>query len=227
MAVTRSFVIRQVVDDRVPVALAFHRDHLTEYLWPRTRDEFEALVQEESLYEAVERTGGANDIVGICYVTDGEEPQRPGMPRLEFGGVYVTDECRGLGVAKALGIIAISNAFAWDPPQGRLIGHVHEANPLPRPLMERLGFVLVGQEIPPPEVAPPTMARNARGEVVGDLFEFRRETLARFADWIEAFDGRLVAERERVVSQLEVQLPLMVAYRPEALVALRNIASNS
>lgn len=223
MAGTRSFVVRIVVDDRVPIILNFHRDYLTEYLWPRTRAEFETLAAQECLYEAIERTNGADDVVGVCYIAGGEEPDQPGVPRLEFGGVYITDECRGLGIAKALGIIAISNAFAWDPPRGRLIGHVHEANPLPRPLLKGLGFVLVGREIPPAEIAPPSMARNANGDVVGDVFEFRRDTLPQFADWIEAFDGRVIGRAG--TSTLEAPLPLMTAYRPEALIALRDLAN--
>ena len=135
----------------------------------------------------------------------------------------MTEECRGLGLATALGIIAISNHFVWDPPlRRRLVGHVHEANRLPRGLLIRqLGFVHVGQEIPPAHIAPPSMARNANGDVVGHLFEFRWDTLFRFADWIEAFAGKL--EGPGGSSALEVALPLMTRYRRQAVTALRQL----
>src|SRR5207247_7823220 len=178
--------------------------------------EFRDLAIKECLFEAVELTDGTENIVGICYIKDDEEPDSPGQQRVEFGGAFTTDECRGLGLATALGIIAISNRFAWDPPRGRLVGHVHEANPLPRGLLTtRLGFVLVGQEIPPAHVAPASMARNANGDVVGDLFEFRWDTLFRFADWIEAFEGKL--EGPRGISTLDVALPLMTRHRRQAV----------
>jgi hypothetical protein len=154
----------------------------------------------------------------------GEEPEPPNLERSEFGGISVADSCRGLGIATALGIVAISNHFAWDPPTGRLIAHVHEANLLPRGLLQnQLGFEQVGQEIPPPEIAPANLARNDDGNVVGDLFEFSRSALDRFADWIEGFAGTL---REAAgTSQLEVALPLMAQHRTEAVEALRAIAA--
>src|SRR5262245_18910938 len=134
MAGTRSFVIRQVLEERVPAILQFHTHHLTPYIWPRTLEEFSELAAHECLFEAVELVDGAEKLVGTCYIKIDEEPASPGRERLEFGGAFVTDECRGLGLATALGIVAISNQVAWDQPRGRLVGHVHEANPLPRGL---------------------------------------------------------------------------------------------
>src|SRR5437867_7482033 len=99
MAGARSFVIRQVMEERVPAILDFHTRYLTEHIWPRTLDEFRDLAQKECLFEAVERTDGTEKIVGICYTKDDQEPESPGQQRVEFGGAFVTEECRGLGLA--------------------------------------------------------------------------------------------------------------------------------
>ncbi len=220
----RSFVIRIAFEDRVQLILDFHRDYLTEYLWPRTLEDFESLAKSESLFEAIETTTGKDSLVGICYVMHGNELESPHGERSEFGGVYVTEDCRGLGIATVLGIVAISNHFAWDPPIGRLVAHVHEANLLPRGMLEKqLGFVRVGQEIPPNDVAPPSMARNERGEVVGDIFEFQLPTLVRFADWIEAFVASV--DGKAGTWSLDIAVPLMTRFRREGLAALRDLAS--
>lgn len=219
----RSFVLRIAVEERAPQLIDFQQKHLTEYLWPRTVEEFERLAESECLFEVIETTGGREDLVGLCYVMHGTEPEDEQTERAEFGGIYVTDSCRGLGIATALGLIAISNLFAWDPPRGRLIAHVHEDNQLPRGMLHhQLGFELVGQECPPPEVAPPSMKRNENGEVVGDVFEFRRSTLDQFADWIESFAEQVDAKAGS--STVRVDLPLMTKQRAEAIVALRDLA---
>ena len=56
MAGARSFVIRQVMEERVPAILDFHTRYLTEHIWPRTLDVFRDLAQKECLFEAVERS---------------------------------------------------------------------------------------------------------------------------------------------------------------------------
>lgn len=219
----RSFLIRIAFEGRQALILEFHRDHLTEYLWPRTLEEFTDLARKECLYEVLETTSGAEQLAGICYICHGNEPNPPHSERAEFGGIYVTTECRGLGVATALGKVAISNHFVVDPPRGPLIGHVHEANPLPRGILQnQLGFVLTGQEIPPPENAPASMARNDNGDVVADLFEFRRSTLLRFADWIEEFSGSI---GPAAASTLDIEVPTFTRFRANALEALRSLGS--
>jgi hypothetical protein len=219
----RTFVIRRVVEERADAVLAFHSQFLTEHLWPRTLEEFEDLARGESLLEALETTDGREELVGLCYVMHGQEPEPPGAPRDEFGGMFVVGKCRTLGVGTVLGMVAISKHFAWDPPQGRLIAHVHEANPLPRTvLQEQLGFVKVGQEIPPVD-PPPSVARNKDGKVVGHLFEFQRRKLVEFADWLESFAGTM-AGKEGV--SFEIDLPLVGEYRAQAVEALRSLGTH-
>ena len=184
----RSFTLRIAVEARAPVILKFHKDRLTPYLWPRDLDYFRALAEQESIYEVIETTDGADRLVGMCYVTDGDEPDT-NTPRFEFGGIYVEEDCRGHGLATALGMVAISSHSAWNyRTDRRLIAHVHEKNNDPRGMLEGpLGFVRNGQEIPPAHLVPKSMERNDDGDVVGHLFEFKRPQLEKFADWIDKF----------------------------------------
>jgi hypothetical protein len=219
----RSFTFRIAHEDEVPHVLDFHKRYLTEHLWPRTLEEFERVAKDNCLYVAFETMENAEVLVGICYVMHAEDPKRLNTERLEFGGVYVIDGCRGYGVATALGILAISIHHVWDPPGGPLVAHVHEANQLPRGMLqEHLGFVLVDREIPPSGIAPPSMARNQDGNVVGDLFRFDPAELLRFADLIEKFSGTISGKSGE--SDLYVDLPSVVSHRDEAVQALRDLA---
>lgn len=219
----RSFVVRLGTDASVPELLDFHQRRLTEHLWPRTRAEFKALTEANALYQALETTAGDERLVGLCYISPGVEPLLPGTERHEFGGFYVEDSCRGCGVATALGKLAISNQFAFDPPRGRLVAHVHESNELPRRVLTRLGFFRNGEETPPPDAAPKMMRRNARGEVVGHLYEFDRAALIAFADWIDGFDGSIEGRAGR--SRLRADLALVSRHKAEALEALRTLGA--
>lgn len=225
MAAQRSFLIRIAEESRASAIVEFQKKYLTEYLWPRTEKEFADLAAQECLYEAIEIADGTERLVGICYIKHGQEPDAPGVERAEFGGVFVLPDCRGCGLATAMGFVAISNHFAWDPPRGRLIAHVHEFNNDPRRILEEhLGFVRKGEEIPPPEIAPRSMKRNSKGQVVGHLFEFHRRALLRFADWIEKFPGTIEGKSGK--SGLRVELPLITRNKDDAVKALRELAKS-
>lgn len=213
--------MRVAVEERLQAVLDFHTAHLTEHLWPRTAEEFRKLAVNESLLEIVELPNNLatpERIVGMAYVALGSEPDS-NDERAEFGGIFVEEACRGLGLAKVLGIVAISNYFVTDPPCGRLIAHVHEFNELPRALLQgSLGFVRQGQEIPPTHIVPATLQRNANGEVVGHLFVFDRTKLEQFAEWIEKFEGKLGG------NLLEFDLPSLTKYRTQTLTVLRALS---
>ena len=220
----RSFLIRIADESRTEDILAFHNQHLTEHLWPRTFAEFKNLAEQGCLYEALETSGGEEKIISLCYIVHDNEPASPNTERAEFGGVYVTDDCRGCGIATALGIVAISNHFVWDPPKGRMIAHVHEHNPLPRGLLEKqLGFIRNGEEIPPAEAVPASMKRNAKGQVVGHLFEFQKTTLLKLADWIEKFSGTLESKTGK--SKFRIALPSIAHYKADTISALRDLGT--
>ncbi|HEY3399092.1 MAG TPA: hypothetical protein VGK03_00540 [Geothrix sp.] len=202
--------------------LTFHQGHLTEYLWPRSLDQIRDLSRQECLFEVVERTGTTNIIVGACYITHAKEIEPPFAERNEFGGIYVSDDCRGLGLATALGFVAIGNLFMVDPPKGRLIAHVHEENSLPRRVLKQQGFVQNGQEIPPRSVVPLSMKRNKDGDVVGDLFVFDTTSLTTIADWIHNFPGTINGKNGK--SLLEIELPSFARMRADLVKALRDRA---
>jgi hypothetical protein len=222
----RSFEIRMAHEDEVALVLDFHTRYLTQHLWPRTRKDFEELAEENALYVAFETTGDRHDLIGICYIMDANEPEQQEVERFEFGGVYVTEGCRALGIASVLGRLAISNFYIGNPPKGRrMIAHVHVDNMLPRGMLKRLGFIQNGIEIPPDDplndFPPKSLARNDRGEVVGDLFEFQLESLAKFADWIENFSDS--SDGKSGEFRLTVDLPV-IQFREHAVEALRDLA---
>lgn len=231
----RRFQLRVAVEERLSPIMAFHKAHLTEHLWPRNEEEFRVLVKSECLLEVVElKVSGfferllgkhSEELVGLAYVAAGTEPDGQ-TSRAEFGGIFVSEDVRGYGLAVALGIVSISNAFVLDPPSGRMIAHVHEFNDKPRRVLEEhLGFKRKGEEVPPAEVAPPSMKRNDRGEVVGHLFEFDRRTLCRFADWIDRFSGETTGKSG--AAPLELCVPSMTKYRAETLEALRDLCNRA
>lgn len=226
IAPQRTFLIRIVPPSRVEAIHEFYKAFLTEHLWPRTLEELLDLAEKGSLYEAIETTGCPEKLVGICYIKQDKEIRAPCAERSEYGGAFVVDECRGLGLATTLGRVAISNHYAWDPPKGRLVGHVHEANVLPRNMLQQqLGFVRnTGEdEIPPAAIALKNMKRNERGEVVGHLFEFQCEKLLEYAKWLEGFSGTI--EGKSGESRLRIDLPALTTYKEDALVALREAAA--
>ncbi len=215
----RSFVIRMAREDDTARVLQFHQEHLTPHLWPRTFAEFTKLAEDESLFQALDQTGGDETLVGLCYVMRAHEPGAVSVPRDEFGGVYVADDCRKLGLASVLGTVALSNHFVWDPPPGRLVAHVHRDNPLPRRMLEtQLGFVRAGVEVT--AAAPGGMERDAGGGIVGDLYEFDRRALLHFADWLESLATTMFG-KDSLESALRVELPLADRFRKEAVSALR------
>jgi hypothetical protein len=225
-------VFHQVLDDgRADNVYEFHKNHIGEYIWPRTIDEFRQLANDGCLYAVYEQSGTQPEKeVGVCYIMDGEDPS--GNSRREFGGIYVADECRGAGVASTLGTISISNYYVWDPLRQdqreveKLVAHVHEFNSDPRGLLtRRLGFKQAGQEIPPVE-APPSMKRNTNGQVVGDLFEFDRTKLLDFADWLESFSGSVSGKKgpQRIA---RIDVPGVKKYLGETLEALRDLGAST
>jgi len=159
--------------------LAFHQARTDEYLWPRDYEYFANLIEDRQVFVIKE----GFTVVGMGYlVNEGD--------RWEFGGVYVEERLRARGVASALAYVVISTLYLTDEPN-ELIAHVHEFNQAPRGALERLGFENTGTQERPPIEPPKSIRRNDNGEVVGDLFRFKRSSLTAFADWLDGFDGTL------------------------------------
>lgn len=171
------FVVRQALPRERDPTFAFHLAHADEYIWPRTAQEFERLIDELLVYIVLAPDGSLR---GLCYV-------REENGEWEFGGVYLEPVVRGRGLARVLGHSALGTAFALQRPE-RLIAHVHEFNEAPRKLLPALGFRVTGEKaMPPVDLAPETMRRNANGEIVGDVYEYDRSSLICTIEWLESF----------------------------------------
>lgn len=220
--------ISRARSEDVAAVSEFHQSQATEFIWPRTLEKLRELADEGSLFlvYADDTLKQNKYIIGMCYLMEDEEPE--GGRRWEFGGVCVSDEFRGYGIGTALGVVAITSHYLYEPPlkKERLIAHVHIDNDLPRNLLEmQLGFIRVGQEIPPSEVVPSGLRRNLKGEVVGDLYEFNIKTLNKFADWLEAFDGRIEGRKNYLITHLNLRF--IQEDRATAIKALRQYASSN
>jgi ribosomal protein S18 acetylase RimI-like enzyme len=209
----RAFLIRRVTDDRVPEVLAFHRANGSEHLWPRDQEYLAERVADEALFALVE----ADRVVGMCYFA-----WDPDQRRFEFGGVCLDGSCRSKGLGDHLAKAALASVFVLENGDAKfeVIAHVHEKNPLPRRMLERVGFCWDGHrsEVPPKGIAPASMAQNADGRVVGHVYSFDACRCADIAQWLESlpFDGDNFS--------LVVDLPIATIDRAEALTALRDPA---
>ena len=213
---SQHFRLRHVVSEDVARVHAFHKEHLTEFLFPRTEEEFGGLADDQALFEAVDAAG---DTVAICYV----RPVKNAKRTLEFGGVFVAESCRRCRLADALGLVAITSlllAFGVDA-NTTLIAHVHEFNEKPRNLLKRLGFLQTGQETIPEAERPPDIKLNDDGELVGHVFTFDFASCAGHAQWLEDFDGSLGSS----LPGAAIEVPFFATRLDEALEALRGIAN--
>jgi hypothetical protein len=80
----------------------------------------------------------------------------------------------------------------------------------------------VGEETATDIPATKEMARNAQGNVVGHLFQFRRHTLNDFATWFQDFDGTVNGKSG--TCRIEIRMPIF-ENRTEAITALRELSS--
>jgi GNAT superfamily N-acetyltransferase len=189
------------VGSETDAAFQFYQSFQTEFLWPRTLREIEEMAEDGQLFAAAE--GGR--FLACCYMKpdDGDG--------YEFGGVLVDEAARGRKVGSTLGRVALAVVSAMASPD-EIIAHVHEENELPRPLLQRLGFVPTGTKDGPPD-APPGMKRNAEGKVVGDVYKFDFSQFVAIADWLDAFHDEVAgvpAELSVIVDRVAVVADLRV-----------------
>jgi GNAT superfamily N-acetyltransferase len=135
------------------------------------------------------------DIVGACYVSVPEAKPNE-VPEAEWGGLFVSEQHRGRGLGTILGVVALAS-YCWDHWDGdqsklRLIGHVHVANPSPRPTLAKLGFVQQAEPITVSDELVGSgfdhMPRNEDGKIQGYVFDFppeqRLETFKQMAQFL-------------------------------------------
>jgi hypothetical protein len=120
--------------------------------------------------------------VGLCYVHLDESKSE-----WELGGIIIGDSVRKLGLGSVLARLALCHVIATQRPWKygqKIIAHVHEANPKPRNMLAAVGFKPDGQEVYEDSEAPPSLARNSDGKVVGDKFHFPPESLIGLVEWL-------------------------------------------
>lgn len=209
--------------------MEFHRRHITPFLFPRDREAFAKLAEEEALFEVFESTNEGETQVGLCYVTFGEEMDGK-TERSEFGGVFVLPTAQELGLGSALGRVSIAAHYVLANPAGRMIAHVHEGNTgedNPREVLRRLGFQQQGEETVTREMLgdkfPSSMQTNADGHIVGHLFVFDRAKLSEYADWFGKFQGTI--QGRQGISKLEIEVPVIKKANAQLPALLRDIVA--
>jgi GNAT superfamily N-acetyltransferase len=217
VSVSLSFRLSVVTSADVATAYAFH-EHIAgtdEHIWPRTREELQAIAEQNALF-GVRRTD-TGEFVGLCYVKRDSDTEP-----FELGGLTVAQEYRSTGIGKILVRFALAHAMVYDDPWSTdqdVIAHVHESNNNPRPLLEALFFEHVERKKYPGKGFPSSMKRDAEGNVGGDTFRFTRKGLRALADWFTTdFRGTLKSG-----AQVSIELgPVTIG---EMLAALREMTN--
>ncbi len=144
------------------------------------------LIDDSTMFIVTDDTTGK--IVGLCYTMYDESGSR-----WEVGGLYVVDEFQELGVAAALGRVAVATLFIVeseliDEPSedGRLklIAHVHRDNDDPIKLLLKSFYESGVEEFENP---PQELRKDVDGKVYARLFTFCQGTLTALAGWFEGF----------------------------------------
>ena len=213
-----SFTFSVVSSAEVATAYAFHKGvaDSDEHIFPRTREQLETYAKDNSLFGA--RRTDTGEFVGLCYIKRDSDTEP-----YELGGLTVPESLQKHGIGEMLAKFALAHVMAFDDPWSTkqdVIAHVHESNQKPRHLLERLLFEHVETKAYPGEGFPPSMKRNASGEVVGDIFRFTVSGLVTLAEWFtNEFRGTL-----RTGAKVEFQLgPVTLG---ELLEDLREMASS-
>jgi hypothetical protein len=148
-------------------------------------------------------------IIGACNIkvpkTNPDQPPEPA----EFGGVFVQEDYRRLGVGDFLSVFALASYYRENDPDSPnpvpLISHVHIQNNNPLRILRDIGFEFV-TIIQVPEGVPgfENMPRNSYGHLFGKEFHFpadrRREIFEKMAKLFAIGQlGDYLVEIERVL----------------------------
>jgi hypothetical protein len=192
-----SYVLRQVLSERAERVHEFHKENVGKYLLERDLPTFRAIIDDNALYEVADSKG---DPLGISYVKGAEDGD------FEFGGVFVAEGHRSIGLADALGFAGISSQLVYAPPDN-LIAHVHVANDAPRKLLKRLGFAETGKrDTLPDHIASENMLKDSAGKVVGDVFAFDFSHCVAYADWLDTFNGTVKGPKGTAKLDIELRV---------------------
>lgn len=181
-----SYIFSQIPDSSAAEAFSFHQLVASSdpHIMPRSESQIKVFAERGELFGVRKATSGT--FVAICYATLEERSHE-----WEIGGLTVLDELRKLGIGTVLVRFTLCSVIANERPWDfgdKIIAHVHEENPKPRGLLQAIGFeLLAGKEgivILPGESAPPSMKRNAEGNVVGHTFQFPRAAVRQLYNWL-------------------------------------------
>jgi len=205
-----SYIFSQIPDTIAAEAFAFFQSvaSVDPHMMPRSEGEIQEFANRGELFGVRNAESGA--LVAMAYATLEE-----GKREWEFGGLIVADNVQKLGIGTTLAGFTLCSLIANERPWYRgdtIITHVHEANPDPRNLLNGWGFQPIegpdGKTILKGEMAPPSMKRNAEGNVVGDKFRLPRAAVRKLANWInKEFQGVLRDGKTRAIFEVRPSGP--------------------
>jgi ribosomal protein S18 acetylase RimI-like enzyme len=196
-----SFIFFKVPSTAAARAFTFFKSvqSTDSHLFPRTDEELYRFATEGALF-GIKRSD-SDEFVGLCYAVFNENDAE-----FEIGGLIVAPTAKKLGLGTILTRFAVAHVIANERPwhyKREIISHIHESNDAPRSIFARSWFTFLGKEIVPEEHAPPSMKRNADGQLVGDKFLFPRSSVPALSKWLdEEFNGTL-----RDGSVIAIELP--------------------
>jgi Acetyltransferase (GNAT) family len=188
-----SFCFSVVPPSSSAEAYSFHR-HLSSsnpLIWPREEQEIERFAENGELFGVRSERG---QLVGLCYATLDKRKKE-----WEIGGLAVSDRLGKLGVGTMLTEFALAHTLAFNQPWAngqQVVAYVHEGNNDPRKLANNLGFEFLCRVKVSARNAPPSMKRDAEGNLVGDKFRFTVEGLHRLCRWLTEFNGTVRSGRK-------------------------------
>ncbi len=174
-----AFCLAAVTPEFFRDAYKFHKavSENDPFIYPRTEEQVKTFIDDGSLFAAWSQ----GEIIGICYAALDEKEKI-----WEIGGLAVDPSVQGQGIGTILMAFALAHTIVYGQPflnRQSIISHVHEENDKPRRIMDKIGFKYTKPVELEDHEAPPSMKRNAEGNVIGDEFEFTPEGLKSLAEW--------------------------------------------
>jgi hypothetical protein len=205
-----AYIFYQIPDTTAADAFAFFQSVAAAdpHMMPRSEGEIQEFANRGELFGVRNAESGA--LVAMAYATL-EEKNR----EWEFGGLIVGNDIQKLGIATTLVGFTLCSLIANERPWhygDAIITHIHEDNPRPRNLLSGWGFQPIegpeGKTTLKGEMAPPSMKRNAEGDVVGDKFRLPRAAVRKLATWINTeFEGVLRDGKTRAIFEVRPSGP--------------------
>lgn len=181
------FYFRRIIEKEKSEAYEWHRTvaDSDEHLFPRTKDGFDILVSQKSIWSARDNEG---ELAGMSYYAlDGDN--------WEVGGLMVDDAFREKGIGSILMRLALGTVLTELDPLSygqKVVAHVHRDNPLPRNLIEKALKFSFSTGVKIPADILPGLKADDDGFIYGDEFVLSiPESLNALADWCSGWREEL------------------------------------